>query len=896
MAVSASAQTAIDFSYAGYGGGVAIPAIPAVRSVRPSAGDSTAMLQSAIDGIAGTGALILNPGRYRVAGQLRIRSSGLVLRGLPGATLVATGKSRRTLIEVGGTENPKTAPAILIVNDAPAGAFELTLASAEGLHTGQRVRVTRPSTAEWIASLHMSGLPGNYANQRLDWTPGSRDLVWDRRISGIDSARRRVTLDAPLTAALEERFGGGTLAAVTTDALITHVGIENLVLESEFEPSNTRDEEHAWTAIALDHVEDAWVRGVTARHFAGSAVRVGHGARRITIEDCHSEKPVSEIAGYRRQSFLVEGQQVLVRRSTSEMGTNDFATGLLAAGPNVFLDCTAIGPLGPSGPFASWAAGVLYEHVRADVQLSGGGARSQGAGVASVNSLVWDSGPLYEKQLAARSPLLDRSPDVTIVNGRFVAGGKALWGGMVNDGWWRGQANPATGLDAGGVAITRFVPGEIGAGLTEDLTALADKMASDGTPFYQNIPGLWYDRRRDEHSIVSRTDGNVWAPFYEMPWARSGKGTASDGLSKYDLTRFNPWYYERLRAFGELCDAHGFVLYHNLYNTHNVLEIPPHWIDYPWRPANNVNNTGLPEPPPIEPGNHLHLANQVYDVSNQVRRELHRALIVHELDALSGVHNLIFCLGFQFSGPLAFQEFFQDTVAAWEKKSGRTVRIQLATSKDITDAILANPVRARQVAVIDMRYWQYRSDGSLWAPQGGRNLAFREMIGLDFKRPGDTPPDTTPLQVYRQVREYHDKYPDKAIVAWNGGAGLIPVLMAGGAQALMRNPSGGHGQGRQVDHTALDTFVHDYLDGALMRMQPRDGWVANDDWCLADDRGESILIYSPAGMMIKLLHPLEGRYSGTWFDPRTGAVSNAAVSGTIQKPSSETWLLLVAKG
>ena len=134
-------------------------------------------------------------------------------------------------------------------------------------------------------------------------------------------------------------------------------------------------------------------------------------------------------------------------------------------------------------------------------------------------------------------------------------------------------------------------------------------------------------------------------------------------------------------------------------------------------------------------------------------------------------HNLIFNLGFQFAGPLAFQEFFQDTVAEWEKKTGRTVRIQLATSKDITDAILADPVRARQVAVIDMRYWQYRPDGSLWAPQGGRNLAFREMIGIDFKRPGDTPPDTTPLQVYRQVREYHDKYPDKAIVAWNGARG-----------------------------------------------------------------------------------------------------------------------------
>ena len=109
-------------------------------------------------------------------------------------------------------------------------------------------------------------------------------------------------------------------------------------------------------------------------------------------------------------------------------------------------------------------------------------------------------------------------------------------------------------VDAGGSALTRFVPGRNGPGLTEDLAALAARMVAQGTPFYQSIPGLWYDRRRDEHSIVSRTDGNVWAPFYEMPWARSGTGTAADGLSRFDLSRFNPWYYERFREFGELCD------------------------------------------------------------------------------------------------------------------------------------------------------------------------------------------------------------------------------------------------------------------------------------------------------------------------------------------------------
>ena len=125
----------------------------------------------------------------------------------------------------------------------------------------------------------------------------------------------------------------------------------------------------------LDRVEDAWVRRVVARHFAASAVRVGARARRVTIEACRAEKPVSEPGGYRRQNFLVEGQQVLVRQCASEQGMNDFASGLLAGGPNVFLDSTAQGALGPSGSFESWASGVLYERVKIEGAGQHAGAR-----------------------------------------------------------------------------------------------------------------------------------------------------------------------------------------------------------------------------------------------------------------------------------------------------------------------------------------------------------------------------------------------------------------------------------------------------------------------------------------------------------------------------------------
>jgi len=959
-AAVAPAQTAIDFSCAGYGGGgVVAPVVAAVIAVRPSGADDTQLLQSAINHVAALpmqvngfrGAVLLRQGRYRVGGHLEIRSSGVVLRGSGDAVIVASGNGRRTLLEAGAPTDPATGGAVNIVDETvPAGARVLTLSSVAGMRAGDRVVITRPSTAEWIAALGMTKFPGTYANVRLDWAPGSRNLVWDRTVTAIDAGRKQITVDAPVTTALEQRYGGGTVAKWVSAAPVQHIGIEGLTLESEFDAANPRDEAHSWIAIQLDRVEDAWVRGVVARHFAASAVRVGPRARRITVEACGFTQPVSEPGGYRRQAFLVEGQQVLVRQSTSEQGMNDFASGLLAGGPNVFLDSAAKAALGPSGSFESWASGVLYERVKiagAGIRLANDGTRAQGAGWTAANSVVWNCDareitvagpegaenvvrsspdPLYEAQLlkrtgarlapvpfvsdhaalymaefhapAAKPAVAVMTRAVEIVHGRFVVDGKTQWGGVVNEGWWRGQEVPAEALPVGGVAVTRFIPGRTGPGLTEDLPALAARMVSDGTPFYQSIPGLWYDRRRDEHSTDMRADGNVWAPFYEMPWARSGQGTASDGLSQFDLTHFNPWYYQRTSEFARLCDENGLVFYHNIYNNHNLLEIPPHWVDYPWRPANNINGTGLPEPPPIEPGNHIHVADQVYDISNPVRRALHREFILHELDELGGARNLFFSLSAQFAGPLSFQEFFQDTAAEWEKKSGRAVRIELATSKDITDAILADPARARQVAVIDMRYWQYRPDGTLWAPPGGKNLAFREAITADFSRgAGDSPPDTTPQQVYRQVREYHDRYPDIAIVAWNSGAGPVPILMAGGAEGLMRNPSGGQGQGTTVDRTPVDAFVRDNLARSLMNMQPRDGVMADagTTWCLADDRSETVLVYSLSGTSVQFLQALPGKgYSGLWFDPRTGKTQPAeAVSQAMAKPTAEAWLLLL---
>lgn len=273
---------------------------------------------------------------------------------------------------------------------------------------------------------------------------------------------------------------------------------------------------------------------------------------------------------------------------------------------------------------------------------------------------------------------------------------------------------------------------------------------------------------------------------------------------------------------------------------------------------------------------------------------------MHVLDEVGSCPNVVLDLAYQYSGPLAFQQFFLDTIAEWQEKTGHTVKVELATNKDTTDAILADPVRSKLISVIDMRYWQYRPDGTLWAPPGGQNRAVREFVRKDFGVTTDFPPSTTPQQLYRQVREYRDKYPDKAIVAYHGGVGPIPILMAGGAQCLNRNPTAGHNQST-IDRAAADPIIQQHFGPLLMNLVPKDGLTESPatTWCLADEKNQTLIFYSLEGKEITFARLLDRTYKATWLNPQTGETQpitdpvKSAPQTSLQKPTGQDWFLVM---
>lgn len=957
-----------DFSYAGYlGGDRQIPDVSIKAIVAPHDGDATYTIQSAIDYVSTLpadkdgirGAVLLQDGVFEVHGSLKMHTSGVVLRGVGFAgdrktVILGEMKTRETLIQITGRDDRIFSQEIAVTSDyVPVNSKVLEIENASAYQVGDEIVITRPSTSEWINTLGTDHFGGGITS--LGWKPGQRDIVWDRKIVAIHG--NTIELDAPITTALDRKFGGATVKKYSWTGRVGQIGVENMQLASAYDENNPKDEDHRWMAITVANAENSWIRRIQFQHFAGSAVYALETAKKLTVEDCISLDPVSEIGGQRRYTFYTKGQQTLFQRLYSEGGYHDFAVGYLSAGPNAFVQCQAIGSHSFSGTIDSWASGVLFDIVDIDGQAlsyKNRGQDGQGAGWTGANSMFWQctagridcyqpptaqnwafgnwsqfqgngqweksnehikprslyyaqlserfgievqdravllpvstdasSSPTVEVALeltrqASQPPLQlrgfiaqanDRNPlstadqnakvidkverqsknvvqkeETSVSNGWLQRSEKILVGQKSDVQWWSGSAR-AYWLEKARPHITRYVPGEAGLGLTDNLEEMTNTMVENNILSIDHNYGLWYDRRRDDHERIRRINGEVWPPFYELPFARSGKGVAYDGMSKYDLTRYNSFYWDRLKQFADLADEKGLVLIHQHYFQHNILEAGAHYTDFPWRTANNVNDVGFPEPAPYAGDKRIFMAEQFYDISHPVRRELHRSYIRQCLENFKDNTAVLQMISAEYTGPLHFVEFWIDVIKEWQAETGKNPIIGLSATKDVQDAILADPERAKEIQVIDIRYWHYQSDGSMYAPEGGQHLAPRQHARL-------LKPQKTSLQeVYRAVSEYRTRFPEKAVV-YHGDdypAMAWAIFMAGGSMA-------------NLPRIADGSF---YQSASTMEAQDTDGL-----WLLKGK--EDVIIYASADDAISVdLSDYKGKYQAKYIDPKNGEI------------------------
>ncbi len=886
----------LDFSYCGYQASEQdIPDVKTVVFVPYQAGDNSARIQRAIDYVSSLtpdangfrGTVLLDKGEFMLSESLRMTASGVVLRGMDKdkTILLKKGVDRGALLYIEGIDNQTILDTLEVLSAyVPVNARTMEVALGTTLRKSDRILITRSSTKEWIASLGCDEYGGGIS--ALGWKPGDIDLAWDRAVAEANG--NQLTFDVPLTMALDTQNARMQVLRYRWTGRLANCGVENLTLASDYYKKYAKDEDHCWTGISVENAENCWVRRVDFKHFSGSAVMLQPSTSKLTVEDCISTQPVSEIGGMRRTTFFTMGQQTLFQRCYSEYGYHDFAVGYCAPGPNAFVQCDSKESFGFSGSIDAWACGLLFDVVNVDghnLSFKNLGQDKNGAGWNTGNSLFWQctaaeiecyapakdamnraygcwgqfSGDgewaesnnhvqprsFFNAQLEARlnrdcdararilprntnassSPEVDeamrlakeaftprltlqqwirqgtfapsvsvnglktiedikfKSPvappakvrELAIANGVLQMEGVLMTGGKHSVPWWNGKLR-TNQIAKASPAVTRFVPGREGQGLTDRIDSVVSFMKKSDVLVLDQNYGLWLDRRRDDHERIRRRDGDVWGPFYEQPFSRSGEGTAWEGLSKYDLNRPNDWYWSRLKEFAVKGEQEGLLLFHQNYFQHNIIEAGAHWVDSPWRSSNNINNTGFPEPVPFAGDKRIFMAEYFYDVNHPVRRELHRQYIRQCLANFADNPNVVQLISEEFTGPLYFVQFWIDVIAEWEAETGKKAKVALSTTKDVQDAILADPKRSAVVDIIDIRYWHYKTDG-VYAPEGGKNLAPRQHMRK--MKVGKTTFD----EAYKAVAEYRVKYPEKAVTFYAQNYPDLgwAVLMGGGS-------------------------------------------------------------------------------------------------------------------
>lgn len=393
-----------DFSYAGYmDGGVKVPVgeAPVKVTLNPTAtGEDRTRIQAAIDQVCNLGpdangfrgAILLKKGTYRVNDgniqnltdgygyALRIWTSGVVLRGegqgMDCTILYSDYALNHTMITIEPLSHGISETNIQRISDdyVGTGANTITVANAGSYAVGDLIIVKFTPNDTWFSDLKVT--TGGYIINPADyWTvTGEKEayrISFKRKITAING--NTITIECPVVQPMQTKYGGGQISKYTTSGRLTKCGVEDLRIvgiEDDGSPSVSTNENRLRVGIRPRFIDNSWVHGVTVTRSSEAAIMTWD-AMNMTIEESAYIDPRGPITGGWRYGFCLDAgsTRVLFQRCYSEYGRHDFVTHARIPGPNVFLDCLSEHGLNVLGPHHRWAAGTLFDNIKASSSM-----------------------------------------------------------------------------------------------------------------------------------------------------------------------------------------------------------------------------------------------------------------------------------------------------------------------------------------------------------------------------------------------------------------------------------------------------------------------------------------------------------------------------------------------
>lgn len=385
-----------------------------------------------------------------------------------------------------------------------------------------------------------------------------------------------------------------------------------------------------------------------------------------------------------------------------------------------------------------------------------------------------------------------------------------------------------------------------------------------------NFIRLW----RWEHITSQAAAGNFHLCMTPQPWARAGPGAAKDGKSKFDLSRFDDAFFDRLRNCAITAGERGIYLAVMLFEgwALHLSPAPDHVEGHPFHADNNVNGVGI--------GSILDY--QVLPLDPRVQ-ELQAAYIRKVVDTVHDLPNVLWEVANESSGggkvdpafvemigqtgtqawgdSTAWQYWVIETVKRHEEEMGYERHPMGMTMQfPVADQLRVNePLYGSQAEWISPGY-----DDEIFA-QGGHPMA----PGSPPSRWLVDPPAADGRKVVITDTDHYAQGAD-ALWAWKSFLrGHHPILMDYGLIGGANPPDPSAGE--PMSFAAFEPARHAMGDTRryaermnLIEMEPRDD-LSSTGYALASP-GEEYLVLQPSdtgGPFTVMLEP--GTYSAEWF-------------------------------
>jgi len=348
---------------------------------------------------------------------------------------------------------------------------------------------------------------------------------------------------------------------------------------------------------------------------------------------------------------------------------------------------------------------------------------------------------------------------------------------------------------------------------------------------------------------------------FVSPFQRPGPGRAHDGRPKYDLTRFNPIFFDRLKKFCAAARRRGIYLQLILFDAW-MIKHPHLWRLHAFQRDNNINGV---DGDPGRTGRGTDGARGFCSPANRPALEAQQGYIRRVVDAVSEFDNILW--------EIANENFYSEQ---WELELGRFLR-RYELTKPKRHLVMPNDLPSHTSVV------------QTW------NVNRIHAALLEKRRLGRPLIFDTDFTINRNDAEVR--------------RAMWTAALSGGHFNYMDDSlqigEEHHGDARGTRRIAFRRQIG-YLAAFMRRMrfwemEPIKEALPGDRAYALASRAE-VAVYLPRGGRIRLdLSALPGALTARWFNPRAGSWNRpSAVAGggarEFSAPDTQDWALFIQRG